>query len=222
MHLFVRLPGRFDLHHRPRCTRWGHAHGLCLLRRHGQREGSAHLYGDFHHLSEPLRRSRDYAGVIRVQHTPHRTTNVVHSRLRSHRRRRFLQVHQLGEDGRFLTESLENISQYGCEENVEQQRGLRQGLHLEPIRTDAVIRSHTSSHPIVELLDDCYHLRWYSDASEYLPQEGAVNGVVRLLEVYKAHEEGHSCLPPNFLQPAHHKHHVRGRAVRSEPALLLR
>ena len=57
-------------------------------------------------------------------------------------------------------------------------------LHLKPIRTDAVIRSHTSSSPIiVELLDDCYHLRWYSDASEYLPQEGAVNGAVRLLEI---------------------------------------
>ena len=106
----MRLPGRFNFHHRPRCTRWRQAHGLCLLRRHGQREGSAHLYDDFHHLSEPLRRSQDYAGGIRVQHAPHRTTNVVHGRLRSHRRRRFLQVHQVGEDGRFLTESLENNS----------------------------------------------------------------------------------------------------------------
>ena len=68
------------------------------------------------------------------------------------------------------------------------------------IRTDAVIRSYTSSHPIVELSDDCYYLRWYSDASEYLPQEGAVNGVVRLLEINEAYEEIHSsCLPPNFL-----------------------
>ena len=32
---------------------------------------------------------------------------------------------------------------------------------------------------MVEMLDDCYHLRWYSDASEYLPQEGSVDGVVR-------------------------------------------
>ena len=128
LHLFVRLPDRFDLHHRPRCTRWRHAHGLYLLRRYGQREGSAHLYDDFHHLSEPLRRSRDYAGVIRVQHAPHRTTNVVISRLRSHRRRRFLQVHQLSEDGRFLTEPLENNSQYGCEEDVEQQRGQHASL----------------------------------------------------------------------------------------------
>ena len=59
---------------------------------------------------------------------------------------------------------------------------------IESIRTDAVIRSHTSFHPIVESLDDCYHLRWYSDAIEYLSQEGAVNGIVRLLEIYEAHE----------------------------------
>ena len=31
-------------------------------------------------FSEPLRRSRDYANVIRVQYAPHRTTNVIHSR----------------------------------------------------------------------------------------------------------------------------------------------
>ena len=29
----------------------------------------------------------------------------------------------------------------------------------------------------------------------------------------------HSCLPPNFLQLAHHKHPVRGRAIRSKPTL---
>ena len=51
---------------------------------------------------------------------PHRTTNVVHSRLRSHRRRGLLQVHQLGEDGRILAESLEDNVQHGCEKDVEQ------------------------------------------------------------------------------------------------------
>ena len=35
LHLFVGLSGCFDSHYRPRCTRWGHTHGLCLLRRHG-------------------------------------------------------------------------------------------------------------------------------------------------------------------------------------------
>ena len=78
---------------------------------------------DFHHLSEPLRRSRDYAGVIRVQHDPHRTTNAVHTRLRFHRRRRFLQVYQLDEDGHILAESLKDNGQHDCEEDVEQQRG---------------------------------------------------------------------------------------------------
>ena len=67
------------------------------------------------------------------------------------------------------------------------------------------------------------HLRWYSDANEYLPQKGAVNGFVSLLEIYEAHEERHSCFQPNFLQPANHKkYHVRGRAIRSKPTLLLR
>ena len=32
-------------------------------------------------------------------------------------------MHQLGEDGRFLTESLENNGQHGCEDDVEQQEG---------------------------------------------------------------------------------------------------
>ena len=35
LHLFVDLAGCFDSHHRPRCTRWGHTHGLRLVRRHG-------------------------------------------------------------------------------------------------------------------------------------------------------------------------------------------
>ena len=36
-------------------------------------------------------------------------------------------MHQLGEDGRFLSESLEDNVQHGCEEDVEQQRG-----HVNP------------------------------------------------------------------------------------------
>ena len=32
-------------------------------------------------------------------------------------------------------------------------------------------------------------MRCYSDASKYLPQEGAVNGVVGLLEINGAHEK---------------------------------
>ena len=34
-----------------------------------------------------------------------------------------LQVHQLGEDGRFLTESLDDNVQHDCEEDVKQQWG---------------------------------------------------------------------------------------------------
>ena len=73
----------------------------------------------------------------------------------------------------------------------------------------------------LEWLDESYHR--YFDASEYLRREGAVNGVVRLLEVYEANQERHSCcLLPNFLHLAHYKHYVRGRAIRSKPALLPR
>ena len=104
-------------------------------------------------------------------------------------------MHQLDEDDRFLTESLEDNVQHGCEEDVEQQRGQHAFLplsllHFKLIQTDAIIRSHTSSHPIVELSDDCYYLRWYSDASEHLPQEGAGNGAVSFLKIYETHMEG--------------------------------
>ena len=85
-------------------------------------EGSANLYDDFRHLSELLRLSQNYAGVIPIQHAPHRMTNVVHGRLRSHRRRRFLSVHQLGEDDRNLAEFLDDNNQYGCEEDAKQER----------------------------------------------------------------------------------------------------
>ena len=95
---------------------------------------------------------------------------------------------------------------------------------LAPPQTIPNRRRHqvAHKHSIVELSDGCYHPRWYSDASEYLSQEGVGNGFVRLLEIYEAHEEKYPCLPSNFLQPVNHKHHVRGRAVRSKPALLLR
>ena len=90
------------------------------------------------------------------------------------------------------------------------------------IRKDTVTRSHTGSHPIMELSDGCYHLRWYSNVREYLPQEGTFNGVVRLLEINRAHEERQAYFPRDFLQPAHHKHYVRGRTIQSKPALVLR
>ena len=83
---------------------------------------NARQTSNYYHLSETLRRLRDYAGVIRIQHALQCMTNVVHSRLPSHRRRGLLQVHQLSEDGRILTESSEDIVQCGCEEDVEQQR----------------------------------------------------------------------------------------------------
>ena len=49
-------------------------------------------------------------------------------------------------------------------------------------------RTH-ALNPIMELLDDCYHMQWYSDESEHLPQKSAVDGVVSLLEINEAHQE---------------------------------
>ena len=46
----------------------------------------------------------------------------------------------------------------------------------------------------MEVSDDCYRLRWYSNTSEYLLQEDAVNGVVHPLKIHEAHEDIHSCL----------------------------
>ena len=57
-------------------------------------------------------------GVIHVQHNPHRATHVVHSRLWSHLRRWFFQVHQLSDDARILAESLEDDGQHGGEEDI--------------------------------------------------------------------------------------------------------
>ena len=51
------------------------------------------------------------------------TTNLVHDRLQSQRRRSFLQVHQLSEDDHILAEALKDNGQHGCDEDVEQQRG---------------------------------------------------------------------------------------------------
>ena len=41
----------------------------------------------------------------------------------------------------------------------------------------------------MELLDDCYHLRWYPDAGEFLPQKGAVDSVTSLFDINEAYEE---------------------------------
>ena len=73
------------------------------------------------------RETMQASSAYSMPHTARRTS-VVLSRLRSHCRRGLLQVHQLGEDGRFLTESLEDNVQHGCEEDVEQQRGYHASL----------------------------------------------------------------------------------------------
>ena len=104
-------------------------------------------------------------------------------------------MHQLSEDARILADPLEDDGQHSSEENVK----TIVGIALNPCRSPCSTSNQSelmlstgrtrSSHLMVELSDDCYHLRWDSDASEYLPQKGAVNGVVNLLEFNEAHEE---------------------------------
>ena len=54
-----------------------------------------------------------------------------------------------------------------------------------------------------------------------MPQKDAVDSVVSLLGSDGAHEELHSCLPPNSVKPANHTHDVRGQSIQSKSALLL-
>ena len=74
----------------------------------------------------------------------------------------------------------------------------------------------------MELTDDGEHSRRHSYSLENLPQKGAVDGVVRLLEIDEAQEQRYPSSPSHFLESAHHEHHVRGRAVRAEARLFLR
>ena len=73
---------------------------------------------------------------------------------------------------------------------------------------------------LVELTGDGEHSRRHSYSLENLPQQGAVNGVVRLLAIDEAQEQRYPSSPSHFLETAHHEHHVRGRAVGVEARLL--
>ena len=75
--------------------------------------------------------------------TPYDELNVVHSRLRSHQRRRFLQVHKLGEDGRFLAESLEDNGQNFCAKNMLS----NSGDSTHPCRSPCSTSNHSEQTP---------------------------------------------------------------------------
>ena len=103
--MFVGLPGSFDSQHNPRYTRWWRANGLNGLT----------SFQDT--VRTKARQTSTVASIIlasphddRRNYTPYRTTNVVHSRLRSHPHRWPLQGHQLGEDNRFLGRTTVNTA----------------------------------------------------------------------------------------------------------------
>ena len=67
LHSFVDFPGRFDPHSRRRRTRRRHEHGLCRLSFSQEtvrvaKAKQTSTVTSIHHLREPLRRSRNYAG----------------------------------------------------------------------------------------------------------------------------------------------------------------
>ena len=99
--LYYIIPGRFDSHPQPCFFRGGDMHmvsGLFTNMVSSWSEGSANLFDDL--LSS---RAPAAMGEL-VQHTPphHTAKCIVHSRLRPHRARRFLEVHHLGEDDRIF------------------------------------------------------------------------------------------------------------------------
>ena len=74
---------------------------------------------------------------------------------------------------------------------------------------------------IVELTSDQDHILSHAKTGEYSPEEGSINGVVRFGKVDKPYIQRNLVLPRQLLQPTNHKHHIGGRTVRSETALLL-
>ena len=82
----------------------------------------------------------------------------------------------------FGTKPLHRHTQYGSNENVEQQwcehATLPHALlHAEPVRIFAVIRPDARSHNIGEVTNNREHLRWYIESS-------MVHKRVRLTESY--------------------------------------
>ena len=83
-------------------------------------------------------------------------------------------------------------------------------FYVKLLRVIPVAIPDTSSHPFEELADNCNHPPWNSIAGEYLPEKGAVDRVVCLLNVDKAQTKRHASLPLKFLQPSLREHHVQG------------
>ena len=58
-----------------------------------------------------------------------------------------------------------------------------------PPRAHPVVEPHACFHAIVDLTNDRDHIMWHSKTSEYCPEEGSINGVVRFVKVEKAYVE---------------------------------
>ena len=61
-----------------------------------------------------------------------------------------------------------------------------------------------------------------SKAGKPLPKKRAVNRVVDLLKIDETREQWYERFPFQLLQSAYREHHIRRRAMRAKPVLLLR
>ena len=74
----------------------------------------------------------------------------------------------------------------------------------------------------MEVADDRQHLGGQAEASEYVPQQVPVHGVVSLGEVDETREDRGTLLPRQLVESLDHEQHVERRAAWAKAALLLR
>ena len=90
------------------------------------------------------------------------------------------------------------------EEDVEQERREHASFtkalfHSEPTRAHPIVEPYACSHVIVELRNDRDNILWHAKTGECCPEEGSINGVVRLGKVDEAYIQRSSFLPRQLL-----------------------
>ena len=134
---------------------------------------------------------RDDPGIVSVKHAPKRRRQDWLSGgcfPPAPRPSLFVHVHQSVHDafvrletrgGHVYNRRVENIEQEG-REHAPLTKAL---FHSEPPRAHPAVEPHACSHAIVELMNDRDQILWHAKTSEYCPEEGSINGVVRFGQV---------------------------------------
>ena len=99
-------------------------------------------------------------------------------------------LHVIGFDLGVCSESLLISIEDRCKEDVEQYQRKNTPLaknlaDLKLFRHPSPVQSYIRSHPMVELTHDIDHHRRHPKSRENNPEKGAVDRVVRYLEVYE-------------------------------------